>query len=67
MSRRGQPVDRDDPQGVAGLTERRIRRGEPVGGEGFDIEKSLGEDICECGLLGVKGSRCQCGRIVGKR
>lgn len=66
MSRRSEPVKADDPKRFAGLTQRRRERALPVGGEGFDIERSLGEDICACGRHSVKGSLCTCGRIVGR-
>lgn len=63
---RGTPPITTGSKAVAGLTARRRRRGLPVGSEGFDIEQSLGEDICACGRLSVKGARCTCGRTVGR-
>lgn len=65
MGRYPQP-DHRGPEATAGLRQRRRERGQPVGGEGFDIERSLGEDICACGRLSVKGARCACGRRVGR-
>lgn len=65
MSRRT-PPDHRDPKATAGLTARRRAAGLPVGSEGFDIERSLGEDICACGRLSVKGASCSCGRRVGR-
>lgn len=66
MSRRSLPIKADDPKRSAGLTQRRLERGLPVGAEGFDIERSLGEDICACGRVSVKFGKCKCGRIVGQ-
>lgn len=66
MSDRYGPPDHRDPDRFKGLTQRRRQRGLPVGGEGFDIERSLGEDICDCGRLAVKGAECTCGRTVGR-